>query len=157
MVNEEVGKRAEDFGLNEKQKRFCEYYHMNKSAGASYKKAFGDDIGKELTMNSCYTNGSRLLKSYKIKNYLEVLRKDTKKKSMMEVSDLIDELQIIIASGSVKMSDKLRAIELLGKYHGAWLDRTEVNQSSTIEINLTGMDSVPMKVIESEPVKQIEE
>ena len=37
-MGDEVGKRAEDFGLNEKQKRFCEYYLSNKSAGASYMK-----------------------------------------------------------------------------------------------------------------------
>ena len=61
-MGDEVGNRAEDFGLNEKQKRFCEYYLSNKSAGASYHRAYAIDEGKELTMGSCYTNGSKLLK-----------------------------------------------------------------------------------------------
>ena len=47
-MGDEVGKRAEDFGLNEKQKRFCEYYLSNKSAGASYMRAYGTDEGKEI-------------------------------------------------------------------------------------------------------------
>lgn len=154
---EEVGNRAEDFGLNEKQKRFAEYYVKNQSAGMSYKKAYGDDERKELTMGSCYTNGSKLLKSDKIKNYLNVLRKDIKKKNTMEVDDLVHELQEIINDvGGVKMSDKLKAIELMGKFFGMFTEKHEISQNSTIEINLTGLENNPLKVIESEPVKQIE-
>ena len=156
--NEVVGQRAEDFGLNEKQKRFCEYYVKNQSAGKSYFQAYSIDENKKIGMNSAYSNGSKLLKSDKIKNYLNVLRRETKKKAMLSVEDIVNELETIISDvGGVKMSDKLKAIELLGKYHGAWLDKMEVNSNSNIEINLTGIENNPMKVIESDPVVLIED
>ena len=79
--NEVVGQRAEDFGLNEKQKRFCEYYVKNQSAGKSYFQAYSIDENKKIGMNSAYSNGSKLLKSDKIKNYLNILRKRNKEES----------------------------------------------------------------------------
>jgi phage terminase small subunit len=154
---DEVGNRAEDFGLNEKQKRFCEYYMSNKSAGASYQRAYGIDENKELQMGSCYTNGSRLLKSDKINNYLNILRKDVKKRSVMEVDEIIGSLVEIATDVATKTSDKLRALELLGKTQALFQDRVQMDSTSTIEINLTGIESNPMKYIDHEPVKQIEQ
>jgi hypothetical protein len=128
----------------------------NKSAGASYQRAYGVDEGKELTMGSCYTNGSKLLKSDKIKNYLNVLRKDIKKKNIMEVEDIIGSLVEIATDVATKTSDKLRALELLGKTQALFQDRVQMESNSTIEINLTGIEDNPIKVIEAEPVEQIE-
>ena len=108
-------------------------------------------------MGSCYTNGSKLLKSDKIKNYLNVMRKETKKKNMMEVEDIIGSLVEIATDVATKTSDKLRALELLGKTQALFQDRVQMESNSTIEINLTGLENNPIKVIESEPVKQIED
>jgi len=155
-MGDEVGNRAEDFGLNEKQKRFCEYYTKNQSAGASYKRAYGTDEGKEITIGSCYTNGSKLLKSDKIKNYLNHLRKETKKNNMMEAQDVLNSLVEIATDVASKTSDKLRALELIGKSLALFQDRVQMESNSTIEINLTGLETNPLNIIEAEPAKQIE-
>lgn len=148
---EKVGERAEDYGLNEKQKRFCEYYIKNQSAGQAYYRAYATDMNKEISMGSAYTNGAKLLKSDKIKNYLNVLHKETKKRNLMEMEEIISELVDIATTPATKTSDKLRALELIGKYHGGWQDKVTVDQTSTIEINLTGIETIPMKVIDSVP------
>ena len=152
MVEKDSGEvTAEDLGLNEKQKRFCEYYVKNQSAGQAYYRAYATDLGKELTMGSCYTNGARLLKLDKIKNYLNILHKETKKKNLMEVEEILGELVEIATTPATKTSDKLRALELLGKHQAMWQDKVTVDQNSTIEINLTGIETIPMNVIESSP------
>jgi hypothetical protein len=135
---EDIKALMEEYGLNEKQINFCRYYVKNGSAGLSYKKAYGDNMGKELAQGSCYTNGSRLLKKDNIQLYLNVLRKEQTKKANMEIADIISSLEDVATDVGQKTSDKLKALEMLGKYFGIWQDKVNVSNDMQIEINLTG-------------------
>ena len=156
-VNNDVDMRAEELGLNDKQMRFCQYYMKNKSAGMSYKKAYGDDIGKELQINSCYSNAHRLMKSEKIRNYLNLLKSEITKRAKMEASDILEKLENIAHDPACKISDQLKALELIGKYHSMWVEKVEMNSNSTIEINLNGIEDNPIKVIDHEEIKQLDD
>lgn len=147
---------AKDLGLTEQQKKFCEYYMRSKSGGDSYKKAFDPDGTKGIKMNSCYTNANRLLKKEKIQNYLTILRNEIKKKNVMEAEDIIAELVEIATNVGEKTSDKLRALELLGRSMALFQDKVQMDSNSTIEINLLGVEENELKVIEAEPVREIE-
>ncbi len=129
---------GEELGLNEKQMQFCEYYVKNGNAGLSYKKAYSDNTGKELTQGSCYSNGSKLLKKEKIQNYIAHLRQEEKSVRIMEKEDIITSLQEIATDYASRTSDKIRALELLGKFYSMWSDNLNVSSDTLVEINLTG-------------------
>lgn len=129
---------SEDYGLNEKQKLFCELYLKNGSAGLSYKKAYGDSQGKELAMGSCYTNGSRLLKKDNVQNYLNVLRTRVEPEKIMAMEEVLLELVNLSKDYATKNSDKIKCLELIGKWHGGWQEKLNVSNDMQIEINLTG-------------------
>ena len=74
----------------------------------------------------------------------------------MEVDEIIGSLVEIATDVATKTSDKLRALELLGKTQALFQDRVQMESNSTIEINLTGLENNPLNIIEAEPIKQIE-
>ena len=105
----------ENFGLNEKQLAFCDYYLQCNNAGMAYKKAY-DPLGeKDLKIGGCYTNGCRLLKKEKVQNYLTIKRSLIKSERLMETEEILAELNSLALDPSVKPSDRIRALELLGK------------------------------------------
>ncbi len=134
MAKEDVN----DYGLNERQQAFCEYYLKNGSAGLSYQKAYDSDGSRGLKIGSCYTNGSRLLKKDNIKNYINILKGEVKKGKLLDVEEILSELTDIAKDFGSKTSDKIRALELLGKHHAMWQDKLNVSNDMQIEINLTG-------------------
>lgn len=145
-------KDVNDYGLNERQMQFCEYYVKNGSAGLSYQKAYDPDGSRGLKMGSCYSNGHRLLKSEKINNYLNILRSQIKTERVLSAEDILGELTEIAQDFGTKTSDKLRALELLGKHLALWQDKVNVSNDMVIEVNLTGMED-ELKIIEVEQEK----
>ena len=74
----------------------------------------------------------------------------------MSAEEVISSLVEIATDVGVKTSDKLRALELIGKTQALFQDRVQMDSTSTIEINLTGIEMNPMKVIDHEEIKQLE-
>jgi hypothetical protein len=56
----------------------------------------------------------------------------------MEKEDIITSLQEIATDYASRTSDKIRALELLGKFYSMWSDNLNVSSDTLVEINLTG-------------------
>lgn len=128
---------AKDYGLTQKQRNFADAYLASGHAGNSYRTAFEVD-GKKLKQSTCSTEGSKLLKNPNVKNYLEDRRKELTKKAVMTADEILQEIASIAVDTTVRPSDRLKALELLGKNQAMFTDKVEQSGAMEIEINLTG-------------------
>ena len=97
--------------LSEKQKRFAESYIKTFDAGRSA-------IEAGYSEKSAPSIGSRLLKKPQVAAYLNQLSANIQEKTEVEVGEIIAELRKIAfasAERKVSNSDRIRALELLGK------------------------------------------
>lgn len=131
-----------DYNLNENQMAFADFYLINNNAGEAYKQAYDPDGKKNLKRSGCYTNGHRLLNLEKVQEYLTDKRAEIKSDRMMEAGDILAEITKLATDPSVKPSDRLRALELLGKNRAMFTDKVDMNASVDVEVTLTGFDEV---------------
>ena len=117
--------------LNMEQITFCEYYlkGLLDESGANqteaYMKAYPDS-----SKEAACASASRLLTHAKVKEYIA--------KRMNEIAMTSNETLLRIANlarTSSKDSDKLRALELIGRHQGLFLDRMDVtSQGKSISL-----------------------
>jgi phage terminase small subunit len=120
--------------MNEKQKRFCDKYLIDFNGRRSYKAVYG--VGD----NSAEAGASRLLRNVKVKAYIAETAKEATKDVKVSRERVLDELAAIafadndkLEEGNIASSfevsiggfagkvvkrkiDKLKALEMLGKY-----------------------------------------
>ena len=132
--------------LNVRQKAFCEYYVECGNATEAAKKAGYSE-------KTAYSIGQRLLKKVEIKNYIKALMDNKLSANILNANEVLSllsdiakgktEEEIIITVGvgdgvseikkvekRVSEKDRLKALELLGKRHMLFTDKT------TVDINI---------------------
>ena len=106
--------------LNARQKAFCEYYVASGNATESARRAgYSENYAKNRI--------HELLKNVGICGYIEELNekaKDSRIMSMLEIKEFWSET---IKNSNVKMTDRLKASELLAKTNGAFLEKVELS------------------------------
>lgn len=111
--------------LNDNQIKFCEWYLLNSNATEAYKIAYETDS------NHCKTLGNRLLKNPKIQAYLKAKMKQ-KGEAIAKEDELLMYLTEICRNRNNKVTDRLKAIELLGKKWGMTIPE---NKEQVVEVN----------------------
>jgi phage terminase small subunit len=126
--------------LTPKMKRFCDEYLISLNAKqaaikAGYSKKTADVIGAE-----------NLVKP-SIKEYIEARQQKITERTEITQDMIVKELAKIglADDNEVRKSDKLKALELLGKTIGLFKDGTQVNVGAT---NLTFIDGIPQEEVE---------
>jgi phage terminase small subunit len=130
--------------LNDRQRLFVRHYIATLNATEAYKRA-GYTHKND---NVAGVEGHKLLKNPKIR---EAVAKGVEKKmSKADISAerILDELASIAfltpeqldALKSIKGGEKMRALELLGKYHTLFTDRIENTGEVTINVSLEDDD-----------------
>ena len=132
--------------LNVRQKAFCEYYVECGNATEAAKKAGYSE-------KTAYSIGQRLLKKVEIKNYIKALMDNKLSANILNANEVLSLLsdiargktneEVITTVGvgdgvseikkvekRVSEKDRLKALELLGKRHMLFTDKT------TIDINI---------------------
>ena len=71
--------------------------------------------------------GQRLLKNVDIKNYIDELSQKIACNSIMTAKEHQEFLTSLILNNDVKVSDKLKAVDLLNKMTGEYIQKVEVN------------------------------
>ena len=101
---------------------------------AAYQAAFGRDISRKVAA----TNGRKLLNHAEIQRIIlgavDRQQADMFVKHGLDASRILKELMDIAFNRFGKAADRIRALELLGKKYGLWLDKTELSGG----LNLTG-------------------
>lgn len=136
--------------LTAKQAKFVEHYAETKHGTRSA-------IFAGYAKNSAHITASKLLIHPKIKKALSKRQERISKGFMATVDDIIIKLsEMGLGEGGIKDSDRLKAIELLGKHLGLWqADRA----TGKIDVNVTTRDMTREQAVEllKERLKVFEE
>lgn len=114
--------------LTDKQKRFCEEYLIDLNATqaairAGYSKKTADRIASEN------------LKKLEIQNYLNGLMEKRSEDTGITAEKVVKELEIIAFSDvEITAKEKIKALELLGKHLGMFVERKDEKPMTETEI-----------------------
>lgn len=102
--------------MNDKQQRFCEEYLVDLNATQAAMRA-------GYAPKTAYSQGQRLLKNVETADYITELKARQSERTGITADEVLKELSklgfaSIDACESFKASDKLRALELIGKHIG---------------------------------------
>lgn len=114
--------------LTEKQKRFCEEYIVDLNGVRAYIAAY-PLVRSDAAARA---NASRLLTKANIQQYIAELRKEQQRRTEITADTVLGELAKIAATEvDIKGSDKMKALELLGKHLG--LFQSSADNSAALE------------------------
>ena len=125
--------RLKDSGLNLNQQRFVEEYMKSGNATQSYKTAYNPTMTDDVA-GVCST---KLLGITKVKEAIEALNREIQDDGILTVAECKRLLTEIANSPNERASDRSKAIELLLKTEGAFLDRAQVTTDGTVTLELT--------------------
>lgn len=125
--------------LNAKQRLFVKHYIATLNGAESARRA-------GYSANSAKETASRLLTNDNIQHAIEEGAKERLEKAGVQAEDVIAEIaKLAMMNGEeleewadkfgMRVADKTKALELLGRYHTLFTDRVE--QSSEVQINVT--------------------
>ena len=148
------GLMAKDKELNAKQKLFCKEYIIDFNATkAAERSGYSSKTAK--------SQGSRLLTHVNISVFIESLIEEKLKlekgelryKVLKGVSEIaFDDISIDIATDrdgnpiSLRLNDRLKALEMLGKYGSLWNDKLELSgklETENTNLNINVPDMTP--------------
>lgn len=109
--------------MNERQKRFAEYYAQSGNASWSAKQAgYADKFAGQ--------NADKLLKNTNIAEYIQELVEKEQDKRIMTARERRAVLSDIAREGNTQ--DRIRAIDVLNKMSGEYITKIEGNLSAEI-------------------------
>ena len=120
--------------MNDKHKRFADYYIETLDIADSYKRVYGD-----MTTEKASASGCRLLKNVKVKEYIEkaMLSKDNER---IASQDEVLEFLTKTMRGEIKdqlgletpVKERVRSAELLGKRYEIFTEKVKVSETPII-------------------------
>jgi len=121
--------------LTPKQEKFVQGLFAGLSQREAYKRAYNCENMKDETIDK---KACELAKQGKIRGRLTEFQDELKERNMVTVEKVLTELaKVGFANGiEVKTNDKLKALELMGKYLGMFKDN----------VNITG--AVPVQIVD---------
>lgn len=108
--------------LTDRQARFCEEYLIDLNATqAAIRAGYSEKTANE--------QGARLLANVSVQEKIAELKAERAKRTEMTQDSFIQELAAVARAEikGVRAVDKLKALELLGKHLGMFVERYEVN------------------------------
>ena len=125
--------------LNARQKSFCEFYvACGNATEAAMKAGYSETYSK--------TRTNVLLQNVEICRYVNELQEKAKSSRIMTAIERREFLTSMIKDGTVKDTDKLRAVDILNKMDGEYTQKVEVNGN---------ISSNPFSNLTTEELKEI--
>lgn len=126
--------------ISEKQRMFVDTYLADKdlNAGRAYLSVY-TSVKKQSTAN---VNASRLLAKPHVQEYLRERMAARRKRVEISQDKVLQELDKIgmandvLADGiniEIRMADKLKALEMLGRHLGMWNDKLDITTDITLD------------------------
>ena len=143
--------------LTFKQEQFARLVSEGMGYGEAYRTAY--DVAPTTTDNTVYCQGSKLMSDSKIAQRVAILAREREDRKPLDPAQtramLTRELAAMIKDPSIKSSDRLKAMELMGKVRGVGLfaEISEVEYSKTtveertkrLKAMLSELDPLPAK------------
>ena len=119
--------------LTPKQEKFVQGLFAGLSQREAYKQAYNCENMKDETI---VKKACELAKQGKIRGRLTELQDELKERNMVTVEKVLTELaKVGFANGiEVKTNDKLKALELMGKYLGMFKDNVNIMGAVPVQI-----------------------
>lgn len=115
--------------VTNKQEAFCEEFLKNgQNATQAYMTIYNT------TESTAKASASRLLTDVNIQKYIDERKKEIKKDNIASVEEVCQFLTETIKNADERTSDRLKASELLGKYHGMFTEKQKVDLNGNITI-----------------------
>lgn len=121
--------------LTPKQEAFVQNIIQGMSQADAYRSAYSC---KNMSDNSVYVNASKLASDTKVALRLSELRNELAKPSIMSAQKRLEWLTQLIENAEEGTSDKLKAIDIMNKMSGEYVQKVEadVKQEFTINVEL---------------------
>ncbi|MEL6895363.1 MAG: terminase small subunit [Planctomycetota bacterium] len=122
--------------LTPKQEAFCREYliDLNRTQAA---------IRAGYSARTARSQGQRLLTKVDIQKFVEQLKGERSDRTNREADDVLRMLWEVAEDLDNKTSDRLKSLELLGKHHVMFTDKTESTVTGGVQIYLPEKDPEP--------------
>lgn len=116
--------------LKEKYKKFCLSFRANggNATAAAISAGYSDKTAAQA--------GSRLLKNVKIKQYLQELANDANRKQIITIEKRQEILSKVALDEDADDNARIRAIDVLNKMDGIYIQKLEVNVTGNLAMKL---------------------
>jgi phage terminase small subunit len=113
--------------LTPKQKAFCEHYAANGNATKSALLAgYSEENAKQI--------GSENLSKLDIQEYIAELANPIENKRIASANEIKEFWSSVMREDSEKMTDRLKASEILAKSGGMFIERVEIKETSMTDV-----------------------
>ena len=123
--------------LTAKQEAFVQNIIQGMSQADAYRSAYSC---KNMTDNSIYVNASKLVADAKVAQRLKELREQLAKPSIMSAQERLEWLTRLISNDKEGTTDKLKAIDIMNKMQGEYVQKVEATVDNNVTINVELVD-----------------
>jgi phage terminase small subunit len=108
--------------LDERQKKFADYYIETGNASESYQRA-----GYKARGNVAEASASRLLRNVKVIEYIKQRNDELDSTRIADMKEVKQFWTNMLRDKQIEPKDRLKASEYIAKTNGAFLDKVELN------------------------------
>jgi phage terminase small subunit len=119
--------------LTPKQEQFAQSIVAGMSQADAYRSAYST---KRMADKTIWENASRLMADSKVKARVQELRDRISTESIMTAQKRLEWLSNAIQSEDVATNDKLKAIDLMNKMQGEYVQKVQAEVTNAISINI---------------------
>ena len=123
--------------LTAKQELFVQKILEGMSQADAYRSAYNT---KRMTDKTIWENASRLMADSKVTARLTELRNELAKPSIMSAQERLEWLTERIADDDVDINAKLKAIDIMNKMQGEYVQKVEAAVTNAVSINIELVD-----------------
>ena len=117
--------------LTPKQQNFVLEYIKTGNQSLAYSRAYGVENN-----NSCRSSAALLITKENIKKAIEEKKRELDNPKIADISQILETLTELMNDTKSYPRDRARAADLLLKASGAYIDRQEVKQDTTISVQV---------------------
>lgn len=117
--------------LTAKQEKYCQYRMQGMTQRQAYKKAYPNNKQADKDIDS---QASRLEKNSKVSARLKELRGKVQKKGILTVQQILEQLSKDAQSGELKAQDRHRAMDMILKVNGAYVQNLNMNANVDMRV-----------------------
>jgi phage terminase small subunit len=126
-------KKGSDGMLTAKQEKFVQYIIEGKSQADAYRSAYST---KNMSDNAIYREASVMVDSPKIAQRLQELRDQIASENIMSAKKRLEWLTDLVNSAEESTNDKLKAIDIMNKMQGEYVQKIEADVNNEVTINI---------------------
>ena len=119
--------------LTAKQEQFVQNIIQGMSQADAYRSAYSC---KNMSDNSIYVNASKLMADAKVAQRVKELREQLAKPSIMTAQERLEWLTERIADDDVDINAKLKAIDIMNKMQGEYIQKVETEFKNAVNISI---------------------